>query len=366
MKILYLTTARHPKDYATFLAENKTAPNPSNQNFHTKFIDLLSTTFTMKVVSARAMEKQFFVKSARNDIYYYPCFVNNVLFRRYSLVHPTIKEAKKFAPDVIFVDVLNVTLLTLAHKIKKAMNVKIIGIVTDNPLNITGARKKYSESVFKLSRICDGYLTLTSGLLKLFNDNDKPHLIVPGFINSKTSNEETHDEYAFFAGALYERYGVKNLIEIFKDKRIPLKLTIAGHGPLAEELRREHHPNIEFIGQVSPEVAFHLAQKAKILINPRPLDPQIDLYSVPSKVLDYINSETVTISTLNEEIKKLVGDTICWINDNEKETIIKAIRDVLKDYDFWRVRAISAKKALVAAIDEKITLDRIANLIQRL
>ena len=169
----------------------------------------------------------------------------------------------------------------------------------------------------------------------------------------KTSNEETHDEYAFFAGALYERYGVKNLIEIFKDKRIPLKLTIAGHGPLAEELRREHHPNIEFIGQVSPEVAFHLAQKAKILINPRPLDPQIDLYSVPSKVLDYINSETVTISTLNEEIKKLVGDTICWINDNEKETIIKAIRDVLKDYDFWRVRAISAKKALVAAIDEK-------------
>ena len=148
MKILYLTTARHPKDYATFLAENKTAPNPSNQNFHTKFIDLLSTTFTMKVVSARAMEKQFFVKSARNDIYYYPCFVNNVLFRRYSLVHPTIKEAKKFAPDVIFVDVLNVTLLTLAHKIKKAMNVKIIGIVTDNPLNITGARKKYSESVF--------------------------------------------------------------------------------------------------------------------------------------------------------------------------------------------------------------------------
>ncbi len=366
MKILYLTTARHPKDYANFLADNKTAPNPSNQNFHTKFINLLASSFELKVISTRPMEKSFFIKEERNDIYYYPGFINNVLLRRKSLIYPTIKEAKRFAPDIIFVDILNITLLSLAHKISKSLNIKVVGIITDNPFNITGTKKKYSENVFKLSRNCDGFLGLTSGLLELFKVTEKPHLVVPGFINTKANNGEIHEDYAFFAGALYERYGVKNIIEAFKNEKMPLKLTIAGHGPLAEDLRRNYHPNIEFIGHVSPEVAFHLAQKAKILINPRPLDPQIDLYSVPSKVLDYINSETVTISTLNEEIKKLVGNTICWLNDNETETIVKAVRDVLKDYDFWKVRALSAKKALVAAIDETITLDRIRNLIQRL
>lgn len=366
MKILYLTTARHPKDYTNFLTQNKLAPNPSNQNFHTKFIDLLSSKFQVRVISARAMEKEFFVKEARNDIYYYPGFINNILTRRYSLVPPTVIEAKKFAPEVIFVDVLNVTLLTLAQKIRKNFPVKIIGIITDNPFNITGVKKKYGDNVLKHSKICDGYLALTSGLLQLFNASEKPHLIIPGFINGKANNEEVREDYAFFAGALYERYGVKNLIDAFKDGKNPLKLTVAGHGPLAEDLRQNYHPNIEYIGHVTPEVAFHLAQKAKIVINPRPLDPQIDLYSVPSKVLDYINSETVTISTINKEIKKLVGNTICWINDNETETIKKAIRDVVKDYDFWKVRAISAKKALVAALDETITLNQITNLIQRL
>ncbi len=366
MRIIYLTTARHPEDYAKLINDQERLPNPSNQNFHIKFISLLKNDFTLEAISTRPLEKGFLVSESRNDPFFYPGYLNTIILRRASLVTSSLSEIRKYNPDVIFVDVLNMTLLVLARRAKTLFGTKIIGIVTDNPMNITGARKNYSEDVFKYAAICDGYIALTDGLAKLFNPSNKPFIIMPGIINASHKNNEITDEYAFFAGALYEKYGVLSLIEAFKDERAPLKLTIAGHGPLAETLQRNPHPNIEFIGHVTPEVAFLLSQKAKININPRPQDEQIDLYSVPSKVLDYVNSETVTISTPNKEIEKLVGNTIYWLKDHHQVTILEALNTIMRDYEFYKIRAQSACKTLRANLDPQKQIAAIKELLAKI
>lgn len=367
MKIMYLTTARHPEDYRKYLETNKSGPNPSNQNFHTKFINILRQKYDVRVLSSRPMAKKLLLTEERNDFYLYPGLVNIRGMRRVTMITEGLRLVYKEDPDLLFVDTLNVTLLKLAKRVKTLYGKKIIGIVTDNPMNLTGSKKRYAENIFKYSNLCDGYICLTEGLVRLFNATEKPHIVIPGFINyNETSKKETDEEYAFFAGALYAKYGVDTLIEAFRHEDAPYKLTIAGHGPLAETLKNNPHPNIEFIGHVTPEVAFRLAEKATVNINPRPADSQIDLFSVPSKVIDFISSGTVTISTENAEIRKLIGDKLYWIPNHEVETILTALKNVKRNYGFYKIQAVAAKKQLIQTLAPEKLLDSLGNLIAKL
>ncbi len=363
---MYLTTARHPHDYESFLKKHHKAPNPSNQNFHTKLINILRSKFPLGAFSTRSMEKNLFLIQTKSDYFYYPGFINTPILKRLGIIAGGLQYYQERTPTVIFVDTLNVTLLELARHIKKKHKVKVIGIVTDNPINITGASKNYSQDVFKKSVVCDAFISLTEGLLRLFNPKQKPAIIVPGFIEKAESYTGKKEKYAFFAGALYPKYGVDALIKVFRELNPPFKLVIAGHGPLADDLRENPHPNIEFLGQVCPPVAFRLAEQAYVNINPRPIDEQIDLYSVPSKVIDYVNSGTVTISTENKEIRNLVGDNIYFIKDAEPQTILDALKAIDKNYNYYKQRAVDAKKALTTALDHKVLINKIQDLINKI
>lgn len=364
MKILYLTTARHPDDYNQLLTERKTAPNPSNQNFHTKLIGILSSSFDVRVYSTRPMSSGVILSSSRKGIYYYPSYLNVPGLKRLLLLASLIKEAQAFKPDVVFVDAMNVTLLKLARRLKRESGVKVIALLTDNPINLTGAKKSYTEDVFKLSSLVDGYIALTEGLARLYNIAQKPFIVIPGFIDLPP-NPQPREDFVFFGGALYPRYGVDKLITSFLDETLPLKLLIAGHGPLAEDLRSLHSKNIEFLGHITPERSMAYALRAKININPRPIDEQIDLYSVPSKVLDYINSGTITISTRNNEIYNLVGDNLYWLDDNRPESIKEAINDILSNYPMWEAKANVAQNDLQAVLNHKQQLTNIKELIKK-
>lgn len=366
MKILYLTTARHPQDYASFLKEHKNAPNPSNQHFHTKLIKLLSKKYEVQIFSTRPMEKDLFLKDKKNGNYFYPGYINLPQLKNIGIIIGGQNMARLTKPDLVIVDAMNATLLKLAQKIKEIYKALVIGVLTDNPLNISGTRKEYSQSIFKRSKKCDGYIALTSGLVRLFDGLHKPHIITPGFIenNSELPNKTT--KYAFFAGALYDRYGVSNLIETFKLKDVPYKLFIAGHGPLAKDLNALNNDNIFFLGHITPEEATRYALDASVNINPRPQDNQIDLYSVPSKVLDFINSGTVTISTKNSEIYNLVGDDLYWIDNNEPNTIAMALIDIDQNYNKYQTKANSAKAKLTSQLSDENQLQKFAELMKKL
>ncbi len=366
MKIIYLTTARHPDDYRNFLKKYNYAPNPSNQNFHTKLINLLTSEFDVSVFSTLPMEKSLFVSGVNKDNYLYARYLNVPLIKTIGILSSGQREADAIKPELIVVDVMNVSLLKLAREIKHRHKIKVLGVLTDNPLNITKTKKEYSENVFKLSKVCDGFLTLTEGLVRLFDAMNKPYFVTPGFVDKSVQISAKREKYAFFAGALYDRYGVSNLIDAFGDDDVPFKLYIAGHGPLSEDLKGRKHNNIVFLGHITPEEVAKYQAEASVNINPRPKDEQIDLYSVPSKLLDYINSGTITLSTHNEEIYNLVGDNIYWISDNDPHTIKNALIEIASNFNTYLERARIAKEALIAKLDADLQLKKIRELIKKL
>lgn len=350
MKILYLTTALHEEDYSLLLRQKAKAPNPSNQNFHSKLIAYLEKNNKVQVISRRYYTPSLFAKKTTTDNYFYPGLINVPILRNITTILNSRKQAIDFSPDYIIVDVLNVTLMELAVQIKRRTHAAIIGVVTDNPLNLTNVNKYYSEHVFKKALHCDAFIGLTNSLVKLFNTKHRPNLVVPGFLplQKTLANKQTED-YVYFGGALYARYGVDVLIETFKNPQ-PYKLKIAGHGPLRRQIVDSPHENIDFIGLVSPEDALMLSENARININPRPFDSALDEYSIPSKLIDYIFTGVPTISTKNSVLEQIVGNNVFWIGEVSVYCLTNAIRAMNEDYDGWVHRAKKAQTLLNEAL----------------
>ena len=95
MKLLYLTTALHPRDYANLLHEKKTAPNPSNQNFHTKLITYLEKNHDVKILSRQTMTKSLIAKQKENGNYLYPGFLNIPIIRNIMTINFGVSYADR-------------------------------------------------------------------------------------------------------------------------------------------------------------------------------------------------------------------------------------------------------------------------------
>lgn len=350
MKILYLTTALHPSDYKNVLEKGKNAPNPSNQNFHTKLIAYLEREHDVRVISRRTNSKELFTSHYENKNYIYPGFLNIPVIRNIMTISSGISYGQKWPADYIVVDVLNVTLMEMAIRIRHKTNIPIIGVVTDNPVNLSNVRNIYIQNVFKKAAHCDAFIGLTRSLLNLFNPQHKPTLEIPGFIPlHDVPSENGTEEYAYFGGALYARYGVDVLLDTFK-KDSALKLKIAGHGPLRQEILSLDSDNIDFLNLITPEKALELSKKATININPRPFDSALDEYSIPSKLIDYIFAGKPIISTENKPIMNIVGNNVFWIKEVSVYCLTDAMETILGQKETWQAQALEAKKLLEIAL----------------
>lgn len=364
MRILYLTTALHHEDYALLLREKAKAPNPSNQNFHSKLIAYLQEKHKVQVISRRYYTSSLFAKKTTTDNFYYPGLINAPLLRNVTALLNSRKPAIEFSPDYIIVDVLNITLMELALQIKRRTNAAIIGVVTDNPLNLTNVNKYYSEHVFKRALHCDAFIGLTNNLVKLFNTKHRPSLVVPGFLPlQKAPLASGNEDYVYFGGALYARYGVDVLVETFKNPQ-PYKLKIAGHGPLRREIMNITNENVDFVGLVSPEEALKLSQNAQININPRPFDGALDEYSIPSKLIDYIFTGVPTLSTKNSVLEQIVGNNVFWIGEVSVYCLTNALKAMAEDYDGWVKRAEKARTLLNAALGPTAFATKFTNFVK--
>lgn len=78
-------------------------------------------------------------------------------------------------------------------------------------------------------------------------------------------------EYALFIGRLVPEKGVRTLLAAWRTLPSPVRLLIAGDGPLRDEVRQavgRSKGGIEWLGQVSNDKAVQLAQGARFLIFP--------------------------------------------------------------------------------------------------
>ena len=59
-KIIYITTTMNEEDYVDYMEHWKIKPNPSNQNFHNKFIRSLAIDNFVDVISILNKKKKYY------------------------------------------------------------------------------------------------------------------------------------------------------------------------------------------------------------------------------------------------------------------------------------------------------------------
>ncbi len=326
--------------FKEYLKGWKVSPNLSNQNFHNKLIHALALSHDIDVISVRSINKNYEknkldAKIVRegNIFWKYPQVSRNRI-EKYFKLFKRIKTITMQDSKYIFVDVLNLSLLKTAIKYRDKYNMKIVGICTDSPNNISFISKRYKKYLIDLGQTLDGYIALTKKIEELYNIKHKPSVVIDGVSDNITKYEESkvQGNYIYFGGSLMKEYGVLNLIEAFKKLDRPdLKLVICGH-----HLEKERfYPaisgfnNILYLGPVSYTENLALEKNSVLAVNPRPINPKIDQYSIPSKTLEYLANGCLTVTVNNDLLKEHYEPCIIWAKTGEVDDLVEAMKKAL-------------------------------------
>lgn len=347
-RIVYLTTAESDEDYSFLLKTTYNPPNPSNQNFHSRYISLLSKYYEdISVISLRPFNQSIYYGMDRlkkeikrfNNVEYNYLEVDNLRTSKLKLsdtIYRLLDSKYVDSRTIILVDPLNIYLSSAALKLKKKYDATVVAFLTDNPKNISNVRRLYVSIHKKLTKKYSGYISLTKELNDLFNVNKNPVIYIEGVSeNFKKQESPQVTEYFFFGGALYERYGVTDLIDAFNqiDNKEYIDLVIAGHGPLSKEIesiaRSRRH--IKFLQTVSKDTMAQYEQHAIACINPRRKDTKLDKESIPSKVVEYASNKSLIISSYNDKIFDMFKENIVYFYN--KEELKDVLVGVLKNRD---------------------------------
>ena len=340
MNIIYFTTAQNTAVFNEYLKLWKSPINLSNQTFHNKLIrsiaisnhvDVVSIRpFSKKNCSSKSLEEKDMVED--NIHWHYPK-IGKHPFTNVNRAKSYIKSLSKSLPSnaVIITDTINPTVLYLSTYYAKKYHLPIIGVCTDSPSNISGTNRAYTLLLLKLGRTLDGYIALTSGLNELFNEDDKPCLILEGLVEDKSPEKKKNEygKYIFYSGALSERYGIYSFINFFnKCIKGDIKLVICGHHNDDERMNKEieKDPRIIYLGNVTNNEALELEASSWCNINPRPFSEDLDRFSIPSKVLEYLNSGAPTISVKNTKIQKYFNPYAIWMKSNNEQDYVEAFQ----------------------------------------
>lgn len=341
-KVIYFTNAVSQTTFKEYLSNWRVSPNLSNQNFHNKLIKAVSSQDKVEVISIRPINKNYvsnklpqLVENEYNISWRYPKVSTNKISKILFLnkrIKDVLSNINK--DDVILVDTLNLSLLKSAVSLAKRKHIKIFGICTDNPFNISFTSNYYKNKLIKLGRSLDGYIVLTKAINDLYNVKNKPYIQIDGVSEEYIDNSKPliKDKYIYFGGSLMEEYGVYSLIEAYKSiNPKDIKLVLCGHHVNIDQLNKaiKDNKNIIFLGAVNYEDNLNLIKHSLFSVNPRPINPKIDEYSIPSKTLECLSLGVINITVDNPLLKEHYKDYIIWSKSSSKEDLIAAINKAL-------------------------------------
>lgn len=344
MRIIYVTTAIDANDYKSFVSLWSKKPNPSNQNFHNKLIRCLAMNndvdvvsirpFSRKLVSVKSLPKE--EKVTNNIKWHYLQIKGAKIIRFFSIKKDCLKIFKKdeINDAIIITDTINPNCLSASVRMSKTYKLPLIGICSDSPSNITGTNRSYTLYLLKKASRCNGYISLTSELNTLYNEDNKPNIVIEGIVehNPDIVPHVEYRPYFFFGGSLLQRYGVNELIAGFKKlNRSDVQLVLAGHSGNDQSILSQikDRENIQFVGTLDINSVLSYEAGAIANINPRPFSEDLDRFSVPSKTIEYLTSGAITISVRNSKLRPYFENEIYWLNDATEDSICAAMANVL-------------------------------------
>lgn len=238
---------------------------------------------------------------------------NLYVYQYFSIYKNTLRELKQLdvkENHTLLIYSINIPVVKAAinYRKKYAPKTKIVLIIPDL---LEDCMEKSLASKIKMSIIgsmddiykeMDGFVFLTEQMNEKVKTK-QPYCIMEGIYNSNERripfiNKESAEKKVFYSGMLYEKFGVKALVDAFcMTTNVDYRLQICGCGELEEYIKQKQAKDnrIQFLGLVSREEALKYQSSASLLVNPRTPEGDFTKYSFPSKDIEYLVSGTPTL-----------------------------------------------------------------------
>ena len=347
MRIIYFTTACEKEDYIKFAQNWNTSLNTSIQNLHNRLIRSLAITHEVEVISVRPFSKQYCnlrklttAETQKGKINWHYLEIKRNKIRRFLSAK---RQAKKLLSKmnlkdcIILTDTLNPYILNGSVSMAKKYHLPIIGVCINTPSGIHNTGKSYTKFLLSMADNLTGYFTLTPGLNDLYNEQSRASMVLEGIQESKYNDEDyslKYGRYIFYNGSLEEKYGIFDLIEAFKALDEPdIKLIITGYHDFSNQKLKDaidSNLNIINLGMSNADEILSLANHSLINVNPRPYSEDYDRYLIPVNMIDYLGSNSITVSVKNNKLMPYFGEDCIWVNSSEKEDLVNGLKKALE------------------------------------
>ena len=146
----------------------------------------------------------------------------------------------------------------------------------------------------------DSYIFFAEAMRDLVKCQNKPYMILEGIAPEKFSKPKRYKEnIILYAGGLAEDNNIPLLIKACSLIDSIKELWICGLGSDAYAVQKaaSFDPRIKYFGYLPNEKIRQLESEAKLLVNLRSPNALLSRYSFPSKILEYISSGSMVLTT---------------------------------------------------------------------
>lgn len=230
-------------------------------------------------------------------------------------------------------------------KYAKRYGVKTAAIVTDllsdmyineNNSLLKKLKNLYLAPSLRLQGDYDGYIYLTKAMREVVSPQ-KPYIVMEGIADVSNvippdENEKSSPRAIMYAGMLYEKYGIINLLDAFEHlEDSDIQLWLFGDGTAVPEIqmRVAADNRIKYFGTVSHDEILEYERKATLLVNPRDAEEAFTEFSFPSKTIEYMLSGTPVLTTRLKGIPEEYFDYVFSAESNRVSDLIKGLRNAL-------------------------------------
>lgn len=256
-----------------------------------------------------------------------------------------IKNRKR--NSVAIFDVLQLEGCAGALMACKLLRIKTVAVVTDLPDlpgMLQGGRKTSFHNFIKklidrFANSFDSYVLLTEQMNEVVNRKGRPFIVMEGLCDigmsqSSMSVDVQDKKTVIYAGGLHEEYGIKNLIDGFRQLREDnVELHLFGHGPMVEDIIQitQKDNRVKYFGIVPNSQVVEAEVKAALLVNPRPTVEDFTKYSFPSKNMEYMVSGTPVLTTILAGMPSEYHDYVYLLADESANGIHNILKKLLID-----------------------------------
>ena len=377
MRIIYFTTALEKDDYVAFCNNWNGSLNTTIQNLHNRLIRALALTHEVEVISVRPFSRK---RCKLKKLPAYTTLEGKIIWhylevkrKRFFKAEFIKKQAKKILlkanlnDAIVLTDTLNPYLLKSSTSLAEYFHLPIIGVCNNTPSGIHDTGKSYTNYLHSLADNLSGYITQTANLNELFNKHNRANITIEGVLEDKYKKQDVSEygKYIFYYGNLEERYGVYGLIQAFIElNNQDVNLVVAGYHADEEKMSKLalYRSNIKYLGMISVDLALSLENSSLFNINSRPYSEDFDRYLIPYNTLDYLNSNSLTVSVRNKILKNVFKNDALWLELGEKEELIEVMNKALsmsekeKDEYVKRANADANKLYSMSVVNRKLIL----------